>query len=417
MLKQYRKNFFILSVNSLIAQAVSILFIIAITKIYGPEKFSVIVLYSNLLLWVGPIVCLKYDVAIVVAKTAAVSANLVALSILISSIIAILAFTLVILNSFFNLLDGFLQNLIIWAVLAPVGILITGASMALRSFLHYHKEYLNFSSTPIIFSVVNGVLSTSLYFVWPSGTTLVASQILATLFICIFILKKLKSKNYLGEKVTLKEMLSIGYKNIHYPVFSAPGSLLAGMSQAMPVYFIALVYNSVVVASYGLMLKIVLAPITFIFSSISTLMLKVIHDEINGGRPAIVFWKVSFVLFVFILATSLILITWSASIISLILGDEWIYIGRIIETMCFALLFGAAVSSLSNIFAATNHLGLGALWQVIYFLVSISFFAVVYLSFDFDREVFFILLAAKEIGLYLIYFLMIAYSVHKPNNG
>ena len=113
MLKQYRKNFFILSVNSLIAQAVSILFIIAITKIYGPEKFSVIVLYSNLLLWVGPIVCLKYDVAIVVAKTAAVSANLVALSILISSIIAILAFTLVILNSFFNLLDGFLQNLII----------------------------------------------------------------------------------------------------------------------------------------------------------------------------------------------------------------------------------------------------------------------------------------------------------------
>jgi lipopolysaccharide exporter len=414
MFTQYRMSFLTLSASSLVAQAISVLSLIAVSRLYGPENFSLLVLYSNLLIWLGPIVCLKYDIAIVVSEDASEAANLVVLSIFISLIIALLAFAVALLNSYFGFLDDFSNNMLIWVILAPTGILLTGANASLRSYLHYYKEYLNFSTTPIIFSTVYGLLAITLYNVWPTGTTLVISQIIATLSVCVFILLKLKSKKYLREKIKIESILIAGRKNIGYPIFSAPGSLVDGLSQAMPIYFIAFIFNNLVIASYGLVLKIVVVPMRFIFSSISTLMLKIIHDEIADGHAVKIFWYISSGLLIFIIIATLILVNWASTVIRLFLGEEWAQTGLIVETMCFALLFSAAVSSLSNIFAATKRLGLGAAWQVLYFILSLIFFMLIFLDENLTQELFFELLAIKEVSLYAVYFLMIAFSVHKP---
>ena len=385
-----------------------------ISRLYGPENFSVLVLYSNLLIWLGPIACLKYDVAVVVSEDASEAANLVVLSVFISTIIALFAFAVAVLNGYFGFLDDLTHNMLIWVILAPTGILLTGASASLRSYLHYYKEYFNFSTTPIIFSTVYGLLAIILYNIWPDGTTLILSQVIATLSVCAYILHRLHSKDYLREKIKISNILTVGRKNIAYPMFSAPASLVDGMSQAMPVYFIALIFNSLTIASYGLVLKIVIVPMRFLLSSVSTLMLKIIHDEIANSNAVKIFWHVSLGLLTLITAVSLILMNWASTIIILFFGNDWKQAGLIIETMCFALLFSAAISSLSNIFAATNRLGLGAAWQVLYFTSSLLFFLWMYFDENLTQEVFFKLLAIKEVFIYAIYFMMIAVSVHKP---
>ena len=415
MLKQHKKNFLILSANTLVAQVLAVLSLIVIANIYSPEQFSILVLYSNLLLWLGSIVCLKYDVAIVISDTAAEAVNLVALSIFASLTIATSVFLLALINSFFGLIGDFSSDIFIWLLITPVGIFLTGASLALRSLLHFNKEYFQFSILPIIFATVYAILAVSLFYFLPSGKTLVLSQVLAVLAVCIYTYKKLNSKGYFRQKVSLQRMLDVGRKNSHYPILSTPSSFFDGMSQAMPVYFIALIYDSIAVASYGLMVKIVVVPIRFLFSSTSTLMLKVIHDEIKEGNPIRVFWQVSIVLFGVILFISLVLLKCSSYMVNLVFGSEWIQVSKIISIMCFALLFSAAVSSLSSIFAATNHLGLLAIWQMTNFAFSLVFFLYTLLFLDLDMAVFFELLAIKEICLYGLYFLMISFSVHKPN--
>ncbi|WP_334067745.1 hypothetical protein [Nereida ignava] len=348
------------------------------------------------------------------AKDSSEAAQLLAASLLISIITSLASLITVFIIFSLNIITFSAPNLTMWLLLTPIGIISTGLSLSLRSFLHFHKEYRYFASTPIIFSLAYGFLALTLYYIWPSGLTLILCQILATLVVCVFIFQLLKSKGYLNETITIQRITNAAVRKKQYALISTPSSLLDGLSQALPIYFMAIAFNSITVASYGIMIKIVIVPMRFIFSSISTLMLKIIHDEINSANRCRIFWQISCGLLVLIVLASQLISNYADTIVDQFLGDEWSQTIVVIETMCFASLFGAAVSSLSNIFAATNRLQLGASWQVLYFTVTLVFFLYVVIKGNIPQQIFFELLAIKELVSYTIYFLLISFSVHKP---
>lgn len=411
------KNFVVLSANNIIAQILGFIFLILITRLYSPNEFSQLVMLSNLLLWIGPVMCLKFDSAIIVADSKAEASNLFIGCVFISIIVSLIFSLIVILNNTTNVVYIEELNIYIWSLLVPVGIFFVGLSSAVKSILHYHKQYYFFSLTPIIFVTTNGVFAIAAYYIYPFGVSLLFSHTLGMIVSSTFLLSKVYSFGYLDNSVKILLIISSLKKNIKFPIHTAPSSLVDGLSQSMPIYFIYAIFSDVAVASFGLVIKIAIVPMRFIFGSVSTLLMKMIHDSVGTRYSVILFWKVSLYLLLFVVTVGLFIYLSSEAIVSRVFGDEWVYAGQILKIMGISMIYSAAISSLSSVLVATRRLKLGAFWQYSYFLSSTLFFLTFNEFGDANMHLFFVLLAVKEILFYTIYFVLISYSVHKPSLG
>jgi O-antigen/teichoic acid export membrane protein len=298
---------------------------------------------------------------------------------------------------------------------APIGLFFIGVGSAIKSMLHYNKQYFYFSLSPIIFTIVNGFLSIVIYYIHPFGESLIFSHIIGSVFSSLFLLSKIYNFGYLNGGINIVHIFTSMKKNIKFPIHTVPSSLVDGLSQSMPIYFIYQIFDDVIVASFGVVIKLAVVPMRFIFGSISSLLIKIIHDSVGTKYSVRIFVKVSVNLFFIVVVFGSFLYFFSEALVNTFLDKDWVYTGKILKIMCISMIYSAAISSLSSVLVATRRLKLGAFWQYLYFLSSVIFF---YMFIEFggaDIYWFFTLLAIKEMFLYSIYYALIYYSVQKPS--
>ena len=83
-----------------LAQAIPLALSPILTRLYSPEDFGLLAIYMSIAALGGAVVSLKYDLAIIIPEKDEDSANITALSILISFIISLLVFIIIL---FFNI--------------------------------------------------------------------------------------------------------------------------------------------------------------------------------------------------------------------------------------------------------------------------------------------------------------------------
>ena len=92
------KNFAILSANNVLAQIFGFIFLFIVTYLYSPSEFSQLVLFSGLLLWVGPIMCMKFDAALIVSDSKSESLNLFLACVSVSMVMSFIFSLLIVLT-------------------------------------------------------------------------------------------------------------------------------------------------------------------------------------------------------------------------------------------------------------------------------------------------------------------------------
>lgn len=268
---EYVKNVAILSTGTSLAQLIPILVSPILTRIYTPEEFGTLGLFTATVQLSTIFATAKYELAILVADGRGKAKNIIRSIILINFGFILLFVTLLLgYPQFIRLI--FKTSHISWIVwLLPVAILISGFIKTMTYWNNRNKRYkINATSQSMRSFTTSGVsMGLGFYNIIPNG-------LIIGYFCGQFIELMLLIRNNLFK--SLKQTLC-GYhrKNIKrtfyefndFPKYSLPSNLLNTFSLQMPIYFLNIFFDRFVVGSFFQAYKIMSLPTSFVGNAIS----------------------------------------------------------------------------------------------------------------------------------------------------
>jgi O-antigen/teichoic acid export membrane protein len=409
----FLRNLTILASGTVLAQALPVLASPILTRLYSPQDFAMLAIFMAMVNMFAPIVCGKYEVAMILPKSRVHAHHLLGIALAFSFAVSVLL-ALVFLfagNDIAELLDA--GTLGRWIFAVPMGLLLTGLFTALSYYANRCGHYRLMSRARIIRSLFMVLLSL-LAGVAGMGFAGMLTGFFAGTVIAVSLLAY-ENRNAFGADVwrlgRAKKWLFCKYRQ--YPIYNASTGLLDGFTLGLPVFVLSRYYPDDIVGYYALVIRVLVSPVGFISASVSQINLKKVVDIINcGNSPLPYLRKVAALLLSIIFFPSLIIIGWGPELFSMLFGHQWIVAGEYARILMPAFMIQFVASTLSPTLEATKHIRLLALWKIISFMTTAT------ICFLFaprgDVKLLLYAFSINNIGLYLLYLIFIGYAAMKP---
>lgn len=213
---------------------------------------------------------------------------------------------------------------------------------------------------PLVFVAIAVMYTSSLFFALVSGWVIA--------IVTALIVARIKS-----PVITWRQTLEVFRGAWRYPLISAPMALLDTLSLALPLLFIVDAFGNQAAGNYSQMQRLIAAPLLLMGVATSQVFFKHAGDKFRRGeavepllRRVVALLAVSGAL----LAAAIWLV--GEPLMHLLLGDAWRTDTRFILLVSVPVLIRVTVSPVSSVFLITNRVGLGAFWQLGYFMLTIG---------------------------------------------
>jgi len=410
---EFISNFKILAFGTFISQIFLLCSTPFITRLYSPEVFGIFALFTSITAVFAPIVCGRYNIAMVVVKKNHEGNTLFNLSLILS-----LVFCLVLLLIFFfgetslkKLLNA--EKLNFWWFLIPVTIFLLSCRMIIKSYLNRIKNYSLISKSEIFFSLIKIIILLVLGFLGYSFNGIFIAEIislLAVITLLIFLIKKIIKNNFLIKK---KDVFAIAKKYKEFPIYQSTSTLINTIRVALPIFFLTKYFNSDIVGYYSIILMSIFYPLSFISKSISMIHLRKVAELIHTRSNVTNYIKkLTYILICIILVPVFIILIFGQEIFSFVLGEQWITAGNLASILIVGLGFQFVISTLSPVFSSTGHLKISSLWNFGSFIFSLSL--MLYFIPKLNIESVMYLLLWINIIIYSIYYILIIFAIKNP---
>jgi len=398
------KNTLILSFGTISAQFIPFIALPFLTRIYDQTDFGQFALYFSIVAILNVFTTFRLDQTLVLAKEKSeMTQRLRTLTAQLLSITTILLIAVYSIDSVqeFIVLDSFYLKVL------PIGAFASAMILCFTYALLWLDKY----KLLAIFKITNALLYVSLALVLPYVTTtvngIIVGWLVGQLIICLAIAIYL-----LANKISLSPRFNANiyreYKDVLY--FNFPSSLISKIAQEIPSIAISKIYSLSALGIYGMIIRVLGAPISLIGTAVSQVLLKDIASRINGNSSIKTTVKTSAILLSCIASIMLIaLYILPQSFYKLVLGTQWESLGIYLNILAPAFALKLVVVPLSSLLLPLRKLHWLAVWQVT------SFVALAYLFF-FIEENFIEKLHSYVIvdfSLYFIYLLIILESVRR----
>lgn len=337
-------NISILFTGTILAQVVTMAATPILSRLYGPEAFGELGVFTSLLSIAGVAVTMRYDQAIVVENDDKKASDIFKLG-----FISVLLVTCITAISIFSLSNVIITNYKIQNThilyFLPITLFVTGLFALLQAVsLRRGSFKLNSASNAIRSLTVAGV-QTCFGFNWANSIGLIFGQFTGVVLALLVLGHRLKhdTLNLLRDKVSFKELKKtfINYKE--YPLYGTPQALTNSISQNIPMLMLGSFFGIKIVGLYLLPLKLLQLPVTLFGGTTKQAFLKKIADCRKNNHSILKLYKTITLL---LLAIGLVLFGFTAvfsqKIFTLFLGNEWITSGTIAMWLslwlCFAFI-------------------------------------------------------------------------------
>ncbi len=362
----------ILATGTAIAQAIPVLASPVLTRLYTPADFGVLAVFMALVSSVTPIVCGKYEVAMLLPRSQVQGRHLLGVSLQFSFVVSVTSLILIIL-----LKDDLLKALGVselgrWVYLAPIALFLTGFFLAMGYFSNRYQHYNRMAKSKLIQSLIAVTLNIGLGVMGFGFEGLLLGNLaglsLASLYLFYLYKRELTSHALLWGKS--KALLVKRY--IDYPLLNASGGLLDGVTLAMPIFFLTHFYPESIVGYFSLVTRVANSPLSFISSSVSQVNLKKIVNLVNSGMPVRPYLlKLTIILCLVAIAPSILFMLIAPELFARIFGSEWREAGVYVQILMPAIAVRFVASTLSSTLGATKNNHLGFLWKIAAFIITI----------------------------------------------
>ena len=273
----FADNVFTLSSAATIALGISILASPVTSRLFGPEAFGIAALFRSGATMLGAIVCLRYEMAIVLPKNDGDAAHLFVLSCL--ALMAMTTLTAILTCLFGSRILLYMNALelkpILW--LFPICVFLLGLQLLLNSWYTRQKRFkitaanriLN--SLPISMAEISGGLAG-----FRSGGNLAVIRILGLIISPGFLVWRLLSGDarFIVSNLNYGGILKSAKRYIKFPLFDSWSTLLIQLAWHVPVILLTSLFSPAIGGLYAKSLYLLTFPSIIIGQSVSQVFLQ-----------------------------------------------------------------------------------------------------------------------------------------------
>ena len=335
-----------------VAQALSILVAPLLTRLYAPEAFGLLAVFTSLTGFAGALGCLRYEMAIVLPARDEEAANLLALSLGLGLVIALASAPLlwVVGGPLLRLLKAPELGPYLWLV--PVVVLLSGMFLALNAWNSRTKHFGRLSLVRVI-----GAASTHAaklgagYAGYTTGGALVGATVLGSALSTLILGYKIwrEDATLFWRSVKRSEILLALRRYAKFPLYSTWASALSIVALNLPSFLLSYFFSPTEVGYYSLGYRLIQTPMVLIGGAMAQVFLQRAAEAKVEGKLAPVVENV---------LRTLLLLGWFPLLLLTILGQElfaiafgrpWAEAGLYTQILALSFLMSFIGSPISNL--------------------------------------------------------------------
>lgn len=387
----FLKSVSVLAGGTAFAQALGILVLPIITRIYNPSEFSIFAVYVSIVSIIAIISCLRFEIAIPIPDVKNEAIGLLCLAVISNFCITTICILLV---SFFDtqilevLKQPKLENFL-WLI--PLGVFLSGIYNALQYWASRQKQFGLIAKTRVSQSITSSVVQMGLGYFAKLG---VSGLIIGQLFNFIMGIFKLsyffwkENKNAL-LRVLQNDLFKIFKKYDRFPKYSTLDALANTAATQLPIIIIGSLAIGPEAGYLMLAIRVMAMPMGLIGSAISQVYLSHAADAYNEKKLRDL--SVSTLDSLYKSGVGILIFIGIASpfIFNFIFGKEWQRAGELITWMTPWFIFQFITSPISMVMHVKNKQRLLLVVTSLGFLFRIgSIFVGVYLTSPYILEIY-----------------------------
>ena len=354
----FTKDVITLTSGTIFAQIITILCSPIITRLYGPEAFGNLALFISIINTVGVIICLRYEISILLPKTDDQAANLLCLCLIIVSLLSLLSIPILFFEGDYLVYFLHSNGLKSYLWLIPPTLLVFGIYQAMMYWNTRTKHFGRLSLARGANAVaVSGTQIGSGLIGHINAGGLIFAYVFGQIISCIVPSSQIMRDHYIFLKNSItKEKIILGFKRYaKFPIYDSWSALLTTISNNLPVFLLSSLFTSQIVGFYSLGFVVLQMPMSFIGGSISQVFFQrasVLKHESEQKLSKLVERTTLRLIVIGILP--LIIITLAGKdIFTVIFGLRWAEAGvyaQILAIYIFISFLSSPISSLFSIF-------------------------------------------------------------------
>lgn len=269
--------------GSVIAQALSVLLIPIITRIYSPNDFGIFQLILSISGILAIVSTFSYQLSIMLPKEDEDSINIVVLCIILVTLTSLLTGIVVLLLP--ENIDDILNSpgASKYLIYLPIIVFLNGLFFVQNYWLSRKIRFGVIAGARVSNTLLGKVFQIGLAKWIVSPVSLLLGVIAGYIFADFFMLKGVKNDIGILRKVSILRIkeLAIQYKN--FPLFSSWSMIANTISPQVPTFLLALFYGTTVVGHYSLAYQVVNMPMTIVGNAIGQVFFQKVSDVKNGN--------------------------------------------------------------------------------------------------------------------------------------
>lgn len=402
------KNVMVLFSGSAVAQAIPVLSMIVLTRIYPEDVFGIFFIYSSSNLILAIIATLKFQLAIVLPKDDESAFHLLQFSILLSFLMAVVTFSVI------YFLHDFIVSLLKdrriggWLYFLPISLFLTGTIESTNYWFNRTKQFKKISESRIIkstgLSITQITLGVFKYTSIGLITGLLAGQFIAALTNITRVIYVEKGRFSLVSFKKIKNLVKT-YRKI--PLFNTLIGLINNVSNQLPVFLLSNFYGVVITGYYGLANRVVQTPMGLIGNSVGQVFFQKASSMFNEQGNIFAFVRKTYLqlLKVGVLPFALLFI-FAPVVFKIVFGSEWESAGKyaqILVPWLFLAFMNAPVSFIVTVLSKQHAL---TVYEV---LLLIARFGALFIGYRLWSDVVYTIVLFSAVGWVFNFFLVFYY--------
>ncbi len=381
-LPSYLRHAFILLKGSAGARLISLAGAPVLTRIYDPENFAILALYTSILMMVQPVASLRYEMAIVIAKSDLQAKRIMSISILLSMLAMLFLLVIAIWKS--NWIAAKMGNadLAPWLYLLGLNVFIAVYNNALAQWCT-RKGYFRLIAASGFLTALATLLFSILFGLLTQTNGLLVGLIGGSASALLYMMITLPGQEWKGSSKLHPGLLFRDFRRYSkFPRYNLPNAVVDGMRQSSINAMIGKYYGSANLGYFSYAWRMVWIPLSFVGSAISQVFFSRMAARTKAGQPVMgVVWSMTWKMAVISAPFYMVIYFYAPVLFRIIFGDRWEVAGEIARHLVPWLYMNFLTSPLSVLFLVWEKQEYLLILALTYFGVAVS---VLYYTRDWD---------------------------------
>lgn len=321
--QSFARNVLTLTGATAFSQAVALLALPFLTRLYGPDAFGAAATFLSVVSLVGVVSSLRYELAVPLARTDRGAWHVVIVAILILIMVTLIAVSAAQFSRVW-LAEGSNLPILLFELLLAVGILTLGIYQITNYWAVRKSHFELISRTRVQQGVAGPLVQLALGFTGLGSLGLILGQISGQ---CVGLLRltagMISDNKHSGMRIHRRGLSWAAKRYRRFPIYDSWAGLLNVAGGQAPVLLFAVLFSPALAGYYALASRILSAPLGLVGNAVSQVLLpRLIVGNRDGEIAELMFRSLGVLAMLSLVPFSFVAVI-APDIIALLFGHEW----------------------------------------------------------------------------------------------